>query len=375
MKIVLTGGGTGGHFYPLIAIAEKLNQLADERKVLSFKMYYFSDAPYDKSALFDNGLEFRSIPAGKLRLYFSIQNFFDVFKTATGILKAIVELYTIYPDVVVAKGGYASFPTLFAARILRIPVIIHESDSIPGRVNKWAGKFAARIAVSYAETGEYFPKNKVAHTGQPIRGELIKAAPEGAFEYLDMDSSLPVLFIVGGSQGAEIINNIVIDILPKLVEKYQIIHQTGIANFESNTTRANFLLSDSLFKTRYKPFAFLNPLAMKMAAGASTLIISRAGSMIFEIASWGVPTILIPITNSNGDHQRKNAYNYARAGGGIVIEESHFDGAILQFEIEQLLNAPERLQEMKKSALVFAKGDAARTIADEIISIALEHEK
>ncbi len=375
MKIVLTGGGTGGHFYPLIAIAEKINQLADEQKVLSLKLYYFSDAPYDKSALFDNGIEFKNIPAGKLRLYFSIQNFFDVFKTATGVIKAIIDLYNIYPDVVVAKGGYASFPTILAARILRIPVVLHESDSIPGRVNKWAGKFAARIAVSYPEAGEYFPKKKVAHTGQPIRGELTKSAKEGAFEYLNMDSSVPVLFVVGGSQGAELINNIIVDILPKLVEKYQIIHQTGTKNFTANTTRAEFLLSESPYKDRYKPFAFLNPLAMKMAAGASTLIISRAGSMIFEIASWGVPAILVPITNSNGDHQRKNAFNYARAGGGIVIEESHFDGSILQFEIDQLLNAPERLQEMKKNALVFAKGDAARTIADEVISIALEHEK
>ncbi len=375
MKIVLTGGGTGGHFYPLIAIAEKINQLADEQKVLSLKLYYFSDAPYDKSALFDNGIEFKNIPAGKLRLYFSIQNFFDVFKTATGVIKAIIDLYNIYPDVVVAKGGYASFPTMLAARILRIPVVLHESDSSPGRVNKWAGKFAARIAVSYPEAGEYFPKKKVAHTGQPIRGELTKSAKEGAFEYLNMDSSVPVLFVVGGSQGAELINNIIVDILPKLVEKYQIIHQTGTKNFTANTTRAEFLLSESPYKDRYKPFAFLNPLAMKMAAGASTLIISRAGSMIFEIASWGVPAILVPITNSNGDHQRKNAFNYARAGGGIVIEESHFDGSILQFEIDQLLNAPERLQEMKKNALVFAKGDAARTIADEVISIALEHEK
>ena len=257
-----------------------------------------------KSALFDNGLEFRSIPAGKLRLYFSIQNFFDVFKTATGILKAIIELYNIYPDVVVAKGGYASFPTLFAARILRIPVIIHESDSIPGRVNKWAGKFAARIAVSYAETGEYFPKNKVAHTGQPIRGELIKAAPEGAFEYLDMDSSLPVLFIVGGSQGAEIINNIVIDILPKLVEKYQIIHQTGIANFESNTTRANFLLSDSLFKT-LQTICVLE--SSRYENGSRCIDTHHLSCRFNDLRNrlMGVPTILIPITNSNGDHQRK----------------------------------------------------------------------
>jgi UDP-N-acetylglucosamine--N-acetylmuramyl-(pentapeptide) pyrophosphoryl-undecaprenol N-acetylglucosamine transferase len=155
MKIVFTGGGTGGHFYPIIAIAEKVNQIIDRDKIVQAKLYYFSDDPYDKAALFDNGITFKQIPAGKMRVYFSVQNFFDMFKTFTGVVKAVFALFAIFPDVVVGKGGYSSFPTLLAARILGIPVVIHESDSYPGRVNVWAGKFARRVAVSFQEAAQY----------------------------------------------------------------------------------------------------------------------------------------------------------------------------------------------------------------------------
>jgi len=125
MKIVFTGGGTGGHFYPIIAVAQKVNQIIDKEKILQAKLYYISDSPYDKEMLFENGLAYEEVNAGKLRTYFSIKNFFDVFKTLAGIFAAVIKVYSIYPDVVFGKGGYASFPTLLAARILRIPVVIH----------------------------------------------------------------------------------------------------------------------------------------------------------------------------------------------------------------------------------------------------------
>src|SRR5437016_193833 len=135
MKIVFTGGGTGGHFYPIIAIAESLHKIVDREKILDLELYYYSDAPYDKELLFENGITFREIPAGKRRVYSSAKNFFDLFRTGIGTLTALGSLFFLYPDIVFAKGGYASFPVLLAARILGIPVIVHESDSVPGRVN------------------------------------------------------------------------------------------------------------------------------------------------------------------------------------------------------------------------------------------------
>ena len=161
MKIVFTGGGTGGHFYPIIAVAEEINKIAKEEKLLEPELFYIAPDPYDKRALYENNITFKKSPAGKMRRYFSFWNFLDIFKTAFGVIKSTFQIFSIYPDVVFSKGGYASFPTVFASKILRIPVIIHESDAVPGRANLWAGKFARKVAVSYPEAVSYFEKEKM----------------------------------------------------------------------------------------------------------------------------------------------------------------------------------------------------------------------
>jgi UDP-N-acetylglucosamine--N-acetylmuramyl-(pentapeptide) pyrophosphoryl-undecaprenol N-acetylglucosamine transferase len=380
MKIVFTGGGTGGHFYPLIAVAERVNQIIDDEKILGAKLYYFSDAPYDKEMLFENNLYYEEIIAGKLRTKPSLKSFFsnvgDVFKTFLGVLNALFKLFSIYPDVIFGKGGYASFPTLFAARILRIPVVIHESDSAPGRVNKWAGKFAEKVAVSFKESAEFFPEKKVAWTGQPIRVEIENKAPEKeALTYFKLEDELPTVLVLGGSQGAELINNTILDALPRLVENYQIIHQTGVSNYDGVYGRAMVILNDNPNKSRYISMPFLNPLSLRMASGATKIVISRAGSMLFEIASWGVPAILIPITISNGDHQKKNAFNYARAGACDVIEEGNMTANILSSEIDRIMTDKGTWDSMSKNATAFGKTGAAMKIARALVDIALGHEK
>lgn len=376
MKIVFTGGGTGGHFYPIIAVAQQVNQIIDHENIIGVKLYYVSDSPYDKEMLFENGILYEEISAGKMRTYFSIKNFFDIFKTFFGVINALFKMFSIYPDVVFGKGGYASFPTIFAARILRIPVVIHESDSAPGRVNKWAGHFAKKIAVSFVEAADYFPKKHVAWTGQPIRIEIENpASKKEALEYFKLESGVPVILVLGGSQGAELINNTILDALPRLVNNYQIIHQTGVRNFQMVKERSEVVLSDNPNKLRYLSTAFLNPLAMKMAAGAATIIISRAGSTIFEIASWGVPSILIPFKESNADHARKNAFSYARAGACSVVEEMNMTANILSSEIERITGDKESYDAMARNAKSFNKPDAANKIARALIDIALSHEK
>lgn len=376
MKIVFTGGGTGGHFYPIIAVAQKVNQIIDKDKIIGAQLYYISDSPYDKEMLLENGLLFEEVKAGKLRTYFSFKNFIDIFKMFFGTINAIYKIFSIYPDVVFGKGGYGSFPAILAARILRIPVVIHESDSAPGRVNKWAGHFAKKVAVSFKEAADYFPKKTVAWTGHPIRTEIEHSAPRNeALQYFKLESDLPVILILGGSQGAELINNTVLDALPRLVKNFQIIHQTGVNNFKSVSGQAKVILASSPEKSRYLPFAFLNSLMEKMAAGVATIIISRAGSMIFEIASWGVPSIIVPITTTNGDHQRKNAFSYAHTGACNVIEEMNMTANILSSEIERITNDKIIWNKMAQSAKAYNKSDAAYKIARELVDIALAHEK
>lgn len=374
MKILLTGGGTGGHFYPLIAIAERLSEIAAERKIIGLKLYYMSDTPYDKRALFENRITFVQIPAGKMRLYFSIKNIFDVVKTAMGAFFGLVSMFFIYPDVVISKGGYAAFPAVFAAKFLKIPVVVHESDSFPGRLNSWTAKFAKRVAVSWPEAAEYLPKEKTALSGQPIRKEILHGDPNGAYEYFKFDNELPVILILGGSQGAEMINNAVVDNLPELLKRYQIIHQTGAGKKnEEAVSRARLLMEGNPEIRRYFVTPFLNSMSYKKAAGCANLIISRAGSTIFEIASWGIPSILIPITNSNGDHQRKNAYNYARTGACKVIEENNLSQAVFLAEVDKILSSKQRMVEMSKNALGFANHEAALKIAREAMDIAISH--
>lgn len=374
MKILLTGGGTGGHFYPIIAVAEAIKDHAAKNKLIPPNLYFVAPHPYDRKALFDHQITYYQVPAGKLRLYFSIENFFDMIKTAIGIVMAMWRVFWIYPDVIFSKGGYGSFPVVLAGHILGIPVVIHESDSVPGRVNQWAGKFADKIAVSYPDAANYFNKEKVAWTGNPVRKEIAFITKEGAKEFLNLEENIPILFVLGGSQGAKIINELIIDTLPQLVEKFQIIHQTGKTNYKEVKETSDMILSSSQYADRYKPFDYMDDLAMRMAAGSSHLVISRAGSTIFEIALWGIPSILIPITDSNGDHQRKNAYNYARSGGATVIEEANLNRTILLEELERIFSNSDNYNKMADGAKSFAKPEAAETIAEEIINTALEHE-
>lgn len=375
MKILLTGGGTGGHFYPLIAIAEKLIEVAEKEKIIDLRLYYMSVAPYDKRLLFENKITFVQIPAGKMRTYFSIRNFFDIFKTATGVFFGILSMFFIYPDVVISKGGYASFPAVLAAKLLKIPVIVHESDSYPGRLNVWTAKFAWHVAISWPEAIEYLPKEKTILTGQPIRKEILHGDSNGALEFFKFSPDLPIILVLGGSQGAEILNDIIVDVLPELLSRYQIIHQTGKNNIEEVLSRSKLLMENNPNIGRYAPMSYLNNLATRMAAGCANLIISRAGSAIFEIASWGIPSIIIPITNSNGDHQRKNAFNYERMGACDVIEEDNLSSHLLVEEIDKILTSPQKIAKMKESALAFASPVAAEKIAQSAIDIALTHEK
>ncbi|MFZ2038784.1 MAG: UDP-N-acetylglucosamine--N-acetylmuramyl-(pentapeptide) pyrophosphoryl-undecaprenol N-acetylglucosamine transferase [Minisyncoccia bacterium] len=375
MKILFTGGGSGGHFYPIIAVAEEINNIVREEKLLPAELFFMSDSPYDKNALAKENIKFINSPAGKLRRYFSWLNFIDVFRTAWGTILSTFKLFIIFPDVVFSKGAYSSFPVVMAARFLGIPIVIHESDSVPGRSNIITGRFAKKIAVSYPEAAEYFKMEKIAVTGNPLRSQIMRTRGTGAYEFLKLEESFPTILVLGGSLGAEVINNIILEALPDLVNKYQVIHQTGKKNITEITNTARVILGDSPLVNRYRPFDYLNDLSLTMSAGISSLIISRAGSTIFEIANWGIPSIIIPITDSNGDHQRKNAYSYASTGACTVIEENNLSSAVLVAEIDRLMNNEKARNDMTMAAKGFARPEAAKNVAREILRIGLSHEK
>lgn len=377
MKILFTGGGTGGHFYPIIAVAQSISQKVKERKILSPLYYFMAPAKYNPRALFDNDIEFISVPAGKMRRYFSLLNITDSFKTVYGCLLALFKMYSLYPDVIFSKGGYASFPVLLAAKLLKIPVIIHESDSKPGRVTSWAGKFARKIALSYPDAAQYFKtdKNKIAYTGNPIRKEIAQPLSNGAHEFLGLEQNTPVVLILGGSQGATLINDTILEALPELLNKYQVIHQTGKANLEEVKQTVSVSLKDHPNASRYHPFDYLNELALRMSAGVANIIVSRAGSTIFEIAVWGVPSIIIPLPSSISHDQTMNAFAYSKTGAAAIIEQDNLSAHILIEEINHIYDSAAITQTMKERSKAFARTNSADIIALAILDIALEHEK
>ncbi len=374
MKILFTGGGTGGHFYPIIAVAEAVRDAVRTEHLLEPSLYYAAPEPYDREMLVGNGIAFVPTAAGKMRRYFSLLNFFDVFKTGWGIFRSVIRIFFLYPDVVFGKGGYASFPTLLAARLFGIPVVIHESDSIPGRVNRWAGKFAQSVALSFPEAASFFPVGKTTVTGNPVRSAALHVSPEGGREFLKLDQSVPVILVLGGSQGSVALNEAVLTALPLLLERYQVVHQCGEANIADIESRARIVLGDSPQRDRYKPFGYLNDVALRMSAGVASVVVSRAGSTLFEVAAWGLPSILVPFPDASEDHQTKNAYAYARAGACTVIDQNNLTAGLLAAEISRILGSPQLSASMSAAAKQFARPDAAAKIAKMLLDIGISHE-
>lgn len=378
MTIVFTGGGTGGHFYPIVAMAEALWDIVREERLVAPKLYYLAPNSFDEKALFENGIGYVRIPAGKLRRYFSILNFTDAFVTLFGSLYAIITLFRLYPDVVVSKGGYGSVPVVLAAAILRIPIIIHESDAKPGRANLLAARFATKIAISFDSAAAMFPektRGKIARTGIPIRKALMRTEKEGARQYLGLESNIPTILILGGSQGAQKINEVVLSALPDLVSSSNVIHQTGQAHFKSVEAIAKVSLADSSHASRYHPINYLNEISLQRAAGAADIVVSRAGAnSISEIGFWKKPAILIPIPESVSHDQRTNAYSYAQTGAAFVLEEENLTPHLLVSEVRRILADPELAKQMGVLAEGFTNPDAARILAREALSIALSHE-
>lgn len=203
-----------------------------------------------------------------------------------GVLATLTRMLQIYPDVVFTNGGFVAFPVVFSAKILRIPVIIHVSDTVPSRVLLFSGKFADKISVAFPEAVKYFDEKKVAVLGNPIRDEIKNKQFEGGHDFFNLSQGVPTILILGGSQGSQIINENIMGALPMLVEKYQIIHQVGKNNYDEIYGTSGVVLLDNPFKKRYKVFDYLNNLTMKKAAGIANLVIMRAGAgSINEVAN------------------------------------------------------------------------------------------
>lgn len=364
-KVIFTGGGTGGHVFPLVSVIRNLKvQFEDESKL---KMYYI--APKDEVPDFgfeEEGLSPKRILAGKLRRRFDplalLLNLIDMIKVPIGVIQSIVHIMIISPDLVFSKGGYGSVPVVLAASILRIPIILHESDAVPGLANRIIFKFATEVFVSFQETEAIEPGKKFV-VGNPIRKELLDGSYEKAKEMLNLQGGRPRLLIMGGSQGSERINDTVLAVLNQLLEDFEVIHQCGKNNFKAIKAETDAFLPKEK-KKFYHPHSFFDEKELSNAYAAANLVISRAGAgSIFEIAALKKASILIPLPEAAQDHQKENAYRVARKGATIVIEEENLTPHFLLEKIKSLFFPPNRLREMESNTDLFSKPEAGRILA------------
>src|SRR3989344_3349684 len=379
MRILFAGGGTGGHIYPILAVTEELQKAAINGKI-DLDLRYFSDPERYNFLLASNGILVSKIFSAKLRRYFDIRNLFDIPLFFISVIQSFWKVFWFMPDVLFSKGGPGSLPVVLACWFYRVPIIIHESDSAPGLANLMASKFADRIAVSFNSATKFFiAKNsklseKIALTGNPTRKSLTDSAleQEAAKQIFSFDSKKPLILIIGGSQGSAKINDFMLNASPELMEAdIQILHQTGVNNFDDAKKELKFILENYTEKemARYKIVPYFEK-DLQDAYAAADIIISRAGSgSVFEIAAFGKPSILIPLQKSAQNHQIQNAYEYAGSGAAIVVEEANLMPNIIISQIKKIVSDPEKFKKMSEAAKNFSKPEAAKIISEEIIKL------
>jgi len=369
MKIVFTGGGTGGHIFPIIAICRELRRMSSDKKL---EIYYLGPKDdFEQDFLRQEDVKIKTILAGKIRRYLNLtsvfQNIFDIlFKTPLGVLQSFFYLLFKNPDLIFSRGGFGSFPVVFSGWILGTPIFLHESDISPGLANRILSKFALEVFISFQKT-EYFPLKKIFFVGNPIRREILGGSREGAKRIFQIFGEKPVVLILGGSQGAQRINEKVIEILPEFLKDFEIIHQCGDRNYKEIKLITEGMLTEDL-KRCYHLFPFLKEEELREAFAICDVVISRAGSgSIFEIAAAAKPSILIPLPEAAQGHQIKNAYAFHQTGATIVIEESNLTPRFFLERIKSIISNQKEAEKMSEAAKEFAKPWAAKIIANYIL--------
>lgn len=336
-KIVLTGGGSAGHVTPNIALSKIL--IKNDWQV----EYIGSIDGIEKNLVQEVGINYHGISSGKLRRYFSLENFKDPFKVLKGVAEATLLLKKLKPDLVFSKGGFVTVPVIMSAYLNKIPVVIHESDYTPGLANKISIPFSKKVCVSFPETLKYIPQDKGVYTGAPIRAEITQGNKEKGLDFCGFNNEKPVILVMGGSLGSQILNKNVREIITKLTENFQVVHICGKG------------LKDESFEniTGYKQFEYINQELSDVFA-CTEIFVSRAGSnAIFEFLALKKPNLLIPLSKkaSRGD-QILNARSFEKAGFSKILYEEDLDSELLYNFIKSLYKDKEKYISKMNEALV-----------------------
>ncbi|MFQ5708049.1 MAG: undecaprenyldiphospho-muramoylpentapeptide beta-N-acetylglucosaminyltransferase [bacterium] len=357
INVILAGGGTGGHLYPAIALAEEMQKRWPVQITFIGTSYGIEAQVLPKTAY-----GFRRIWMRGLRRKVSFGNLLFPVRFLVSLIQCSLIMLTTRPKVIIGTGGYVSGPPLVMGLILGIPTVIQEQNSYPGMVNRLLGRWVDQVHVSYEVSRSYFKNQPNTYvSGNPVRGDFKKADRKAALEKFNLKPGKTTLFIFGGSQGAHAINQVVLDSLGRLLHHpaLQILWATGRPDFEEISSRA------TPFADKISVQSYIDD--MVSAYAAADFVVCRSGaSALSEIAVCGLPSILIPYPYAAGGHQQFNAQAMEQAGAAILIPEKELAPELFAEKVLQLTSSPEKRAKMRAAALNVAKPTAARDIVDKV---------
>ncbi len=360
MRIIFSGGGTGGHIYPALSMARYVKKKVPQAAIL----FIGADGGMEENIIPEAGFDLETLAVKGFSRKKLIHAPATIFRLGSSCARARRIIEKFKPDVVMGTGGYASAPTLLAALLGRKKTIIHEQNIIPGMTNRFLSPWVDKVCVSFDASRDYYKnKSNVLVTGNPRSSDMKLLSKESARESLRMDNKLPLLLVFGGSRGAARINQCMVDYLEKLTEKgkMQVLYITGEIYYDEITSRLEKKQVFDRLGDRLKVKAYQREMPSAMAA--ADLMISRAGATtLAEITALGVPSILIPSPNVVNDHQRKNALSLVREEAAVMIEEDNLTAPALKDKIEDLLGSPVKLKMLSKNSRKLGKPDAAENI-------------
>ena len=375
MKILISGGGTGGHIYPALAVASQLVKTCQ-----ADILYLGSDDGLEQELAPAAGFRLATVKAGKLRRYLSLRTITDAGRVPVGMAQAVNIVRVFRPDVAFTSGGYVAVPAGLAARLNGVPLVMHQQDVPPNLSNRLIAPLATRISVAFADSKAYFPARKTLQLGNPVRQEMLDiraVSPEQARSSLGLTPELPLLLVTGGSQGARHLNQVVCQALPDLLPHCQVLQITGKKLFDESRVLSEQTMAslDAETRQRYKLVAYLNE-EMPAAMQAATMVLCRSGaSTLSELAVLGKPSILVPLPPAIGSSpQEANAAMFERKQASFVIKDIDLKRELVVERVIHSLTSINELTMMERAALAFAMPDATQAIADEVVRIASRRE-
>jgi len=363
MRVILSGGGTGGHIYPAVSIGEEIKKQYTDAEIL----FIGSERGLENSIVPKEGFELKRIKVRGFERRLSFGNVAAVGESFISLFKVSKIIKEFKPDVVIGTGGYACGSVLLAAALMGIPTLIHEQNAFPGLTNKMLSRIVDIVAVSFFEAKEYFPKNsKVVVTGNPIRSDILDVSREEGLKEFGFLKGLPVILVVGGSRGAKRLNESVLPLAKKCItdKSFQMLHMTGETQYEDIIRLYNseeIALDTGYLKVM--PFIYNMPYAL----AASDIVISRCGaSTLSELTALGKPSILIPYPYATDNHQEYNARALEKNNAAIVILERDLDADILTNEVSNMLSKNGKMEQMKAQSKKLGRTDAAYAIVKAV---------